>query len=242
MGSEKPRASATGRVAPSLSYPRPPVSPPRPLPSFLRRQEPRRSPSSVRASTSRWPAQATSELPNSSLPPSRGEVRWVVGRHECAPPLGRTTIAYATPIRHSCAGRNPDDLHRQCALQHPDGPPKPLPNSPIHPSPLSGGRLGGGWGATSVRHRSCRLLFVTPAPPLSSPPRPLPSFLRRQESTQRVPSPPTSNARRRRKSGLGGPSGCWAGTDGGERLGSCLRRNDGESAGTTERRRPRADG
>ena len=31
------------------------------------------------------------------------------------------------PLRHSCAGRNPGDLCCQCAPQHPDGPPKPLP-------------------------------------------------------------------------------------------------------------------
>ena len=70
-------------------------------------------------------------------------------------------------------------------------------NSPknIHPSPLLGGRLGGGWDAASVYQRSfapqsptlrldrhtAHLIYRHSGAFLSSFLRPLPSFLRRQE-------------------------------------------------------------
>ena len=76
--------------------------------------------------------------------------------------------------RHSCAGRNP--LHHA-----PRTPP-----SPIHPSPLLGGRLGGGWEAASQHRRSLAPQAPTPAAaprisPSVIPVSPSPSFLRRQE-------------------------------------------------------------
>ncbi len=75
---------------------------PRPPPSFLRRQEPphpRTHP-------------PTPPLPNSSLPPFRGEARWGVGGHEPAPqfvsppipPAAPTPhLRRARPFRHFCA-------------------------------------------------------------------------------------------------------------------------------------------
>ncbi len=82
-------------------------------------------------------------------------------------------IRLTRPLRHSCAGRNPRA-------------PTPTP-SPIHPSPLPGGRLGGGWNAPS-RHCGLHAPIATPLP-FSSFPRPLPSFLRRQEPTRPTPTP-----------------------------------------------------
>ena len=57
----------------------------------------------------------------------------------------------APPSRHSCAGRN-----------RATPPPPPFP----HPSPLLGGRLGGGWEAPSQRSSG------RPAPPRTPPERP----------------------------------------------------------------------
>ncbi len=79
--------------------------------------------------------------------------------------------SFLRPLRHSCAGRN---------LRAPTPLPYSLP--PIHPSPLPGGRLGGGWEVASQRwplSPTPRSLLVIPAPP--------PSFLRRQEPV-RLPS------------------------------------------------------
>ena len=141
----------------------------RPSPSFLRRQEPTHP-------------HIPYPFPNSSLPPTRGEVRWGVEASERPPasewppalfqsaltipsslrPLHHTYALSATPaplsvipvpppshpyplhhtcapLRHSCAGRNPP---------HPRIHTSPTP-SPIHPSPLPGGRLGGGWKPAS---------------------------------------------------------------------------------------------
>ena len=126
----------------------------------------------------------------------------------------------------------PSFLRRQEPLPHlfttpfPNPPhlllPHPSPSSPIHPSPLLGGRLGGGWEAPSVDQRSCRrsgFLRVIPAHPFSviptpppSSPRPPPPFLRRQE--------------------WGRPAGAH----------SCLRRNDGIWCGNGERRVRRRGG
>ena len=108
-GGTKPRAGAP--IAPHpIAHASPPsrphspshTPPPsflRPLPSFLRRQEPTHP--------------SVLLLPNSSLPPSRGEVRWGVGRPEPPPPALQAPIAHAShspsslhPLRHSCAGRN----------------------------------------------------------------------------------------------------------------------------------------
>ncbi len=62
----------------------------RPLPSFLRRQEPALPPPSppILNSFHQPPASRIPPIPNSSLPPSRGEVRWGVGGRE-PPPSGR---------------------------------------------------------------------------------------------------------------------------------------------------------
>ena len=53
--------------------------------------------------------------------------------------------------------------------QEPPPPSNFPPPPPIHPSPLPGGRLGGGWDAPSHHHRPCtpRSPSVTPASPPS---------------------------------------------------------------------------
>ena len=104
---------------PALSGAHPPTVIPAPLtrhpctphPSFLR-------PLSVipaQVGTPQPPAPRIPPLPNSSLPPTRGEARWGVERRERPPaaepppalfgahPQSRHSCA---PIRHSCAGRN----------------------------------------------------------------------------------------------------------------------------------------
>ena len=89
----------------------------------------------------------------------------------------------------------------------------------FNPSPLLGGRLGGGWDAPS------RVPSPVPAaaPYLSPFPHQIPSFLRRQE---RAPAGrPHSCLRRNDERGGAGMTVV---------VGSCLRRNDGEGgAGMT---------
>ena len=84
--------------------------------------------------------------PNSSLPPSRGEVRWGVRSHKPAPPSvprsDRLAPGIFTPIAHSAPLPGAPALAADIS---PSPPPTPRPpSSPIHPSPLPGGRLGGG--------------------------------------------------------------------------------------------------
>ncbi len=154
------RLSRPTRTSPSFLRPSPSFL--RPSPSFLRRQEPTH-PNTLSSS-------------NSSLPPSRGEVRWGVRGNERLP----TTLPYTSiaspvlpaplrhscaPLRHSCAGRNRAPFRHSCAGRNPHAPHYPPIPSPIHPSPLPGGRLGGGCEATSV----CQ-------PPSPTPRSPLPSY------------------------------------------------------------------
>ena len=170
-------------------------------------------------------------FPNSSLPPSRGEVRWGVGGHEPSPPVARAPIAHPTPpppsrarpnrpphfplhpvARPQIAHPTPPPPSRAPSIAHPTPPPSflrrqeptlrrgylttltsrpALTPSPIHPSPLPGGRLGGGWEVTS------RLRPV--APPIAHPPStqsrapqsltPLP--LRRSHPFSTIPAPPS---------------------------------------------------
>ena len=139
---------------PLRTFPRPPIVIPAPLPVI--------------------PAQAgtthpTPLFPNSSLPPSRGEVRWGVECREPAHQSRPTPITHATPPphprfsvippsppyiptppnrhscalpRHSCAGRNPRSTH------------PPPPSSPIHPSPLPGGKVRWGVECRELAHQS----------------------------------------------------------------------------------------
>ena len=65
------------------------------------------------------------------------------------------------PFRHSCASLSVIPAQ---AGTHPASPPR-IPHSPIHPSPLPGGRLGGGWEVASQR----RPLSPTPRSPLLIP-------------------------------------------------------------------------
>ena len=161
------------------------------LSSFLRRQEPAH-PNTLSSS-------------NSSLPPSRGEVRWGVRGNErlpttlpytsiASPVLPRPSPSFpaplsvipaspsvlpappsvipAPPYRHSCAGRNRAPFRHSCAGRNPHASHYPPIPSPIHPSPLPGGRLGGGCETTSV----CQPPSPTPRSPLPSYPPPS-SFL-----------------------------------------------------------------
>ncbi len=135
------------------------------------------------------PEQARAPSPTvapAPLPPS------FLRRQEPAPPHP----SFPPPNRHSCAGRNRATTH----------PHLTSPLSPIHPSPLPGGRLGGGWDAASERQPPSTTrspLPVVPALPTVIPaqagtrasptvipapptviPAPQPSFLRRQEPEQ----------------------------------------------------------
>ena len=96
MGGGSQRASNTNCATPRSPTPAPP-SPPAPLfrhtlrppPSFLRRQEPP-------------PLPATLPLPNSSLPPPRGEVRWGVEANEPATPIAPRPDRPPPALRHPC--------------------------------------------------------------------------------------------------------------------------------------------
>ena len=100
-------------------------------------------------------------------PASSPLCEWVIlggFRALCAPAWGLFTLPSFLRIRHSCASvipAHPSFLRRQ--------EPTPTPNhSPIHPSPLPGGRLGGGWEIASQRRPpSCTPIAfpVVPAPP-----------------------------------------------------------------------------
>ena len=122
MGGGMPRAAAARRTAPRSPMPHLPRT--RALPSFLHSLRHSCSPSVIPAPPSVIPAQAGTQtlhtpalrhppnshsFPNSSLPPSRGEVRWGVECHELPPPVVprpdhscRTSVGPALS-RHSCA-------------------------------------------------------------------------------------------------------------------------------------------
>ena len=119
------------------------------------------------------------------------------------PKHSRTPIPHFRSLYPSFLAPHPSFLRRQ-------EPPAPTPTpSPIHPSPLSGGRLGGGWDAPSNHQRSRRASLVIPAqagthPPQHHAPSPIhPSPLsggrlgggwnaahRRRPSTPQSPKPP----------------------------------------------------
>ncbi len=175
------------------------------------------------------PAQAgttrlnTHPFPNSSLPPSRGEVRWGVGGCERA----QRQSVHQHPLRHYSSAHPiipapfPSFLRRQEPRAS-----TPTP-SPIHPSPLSEGRLGGGWEVAGG-HRA--------SPSISTPSATTPA---------RIPSLPRPYSVIPAQAGTcvagDGAEAAWAGrrdvaarSGAGGRLDSCLRRNDGRSAGITE--------
>ena len=173
-------------------------------------------------------------------------------------PLHPGSARPAPQIRHT---RAPPRVSRRAP--HRASAPSPnssLPlrkgDSPIHPSPLEGGRLGGGWESRAATGRATpRSLTpfplhhphspsVTPTPPPLPPlplryphspsviPAPPPSFLRRQEPTRRSPPALAPNIRRR-GSGQASRQDIAARADTGDRRDSCLRRNDRGSAGVT---------
>ena len=122
-------------------------------------------------------------FPNSSLPPSRGEVRWGVearerARGRCAKPRSPTQpppqARCLQPPASVIPAFPPSFLRRQEPTHsHTTSP------SPIHPSPLPGGRLGGGWKLASAhqavaldsdRPLNRRRRLAASNPPLSLPP------------------------------------------------------------------------
>ena len=142
------------------------------------------------------PSHPVSVIP--APPPSSPRPR----RHSCAP-----SVIPAQAGTHACADAARPAPQRPIQAQSP---------SPIHPSPLPGGRLGGGWEAPIVHPRSPTPRIAPPTPfpssllPLRHSCAP-PSFLRRQEPTH-APTLRTPTAGRRRR-GQAAPSGCW-GVDG----------------------------
>ena len=163
MGGGTPRTSTAARATPRSPAPRPnrprlspfrhSCAPPSVIPtqagtratsppSFLRRQEPPNKPPLLPNSSPTYDEKGA-QLPNSSLPPLRGEVRWGVERHEPAPPIAprpdrpllRPNRPRLSPFRHSCAPPPatpapllPSFLRRQ---EPPNKPPL-LPNSSPH--------------------------------------------------------------------------------------------------------------
>ncbi len=156
MGGERPRPSTSDRVAvqrpqpsflhPPPSFPRPQPPFPRPQPPFPRPQPPfpRPQPSFLRRQE---PPHTLTPSQNSSLPPSRGEVRWGVRGHDRPPAIESPSSASnrhsCTPNHHSCAPQ-PSFLHPQPSFLRPSTvipaqagttqTPTPLPK--IHLSPL----------------------------------------------------------------------------------------------------------
>ena len=174
-----PSGSPTGKCAEREQPPRPvhtnhALHPPAVIPA---------PPSVIPAQAGTTHPTPSPSSPIQSLPPFRGEVRWGVGSHEPThharpAPIPTPRLRRPRPLRqpahfrHSCVGRNPGDLQRprssrvSCHAHHPANTHAP---SPIHPSPFPGGRLGGGWAATSQRTQrappqSRRHPSVAPAP------------------------------------------------------------------------------
>ena len=109
-------------------------------------------------------------FPNSSLPPSRGEVRWGVEapshRHQpCAPRSPISLLLRRIPRPPTSFLRPPPSFLRR---QEPRPSHTRTSPSPIHPSPLPGGRLGGGWKPPSHRHQPCAPRSPIPLPPRHS--------------------------------------------------------------------------
>ena len=178
---------------PPIAHPTPPPSFPRLSPSFLRRQEPTLRRGHLTTLTSR---PALTHFPNSSLPPSRGEVRWGVGGHEPSPPSrarpNRSPHSPSVipaplsviPAPLSVIPAQAGTTLRRGYLTTLTSRPALTP-SPIHPSPLPGGRLGGGWEVTSRLRQSRAPQSPTPLPlrpvahaPIAHPTPPPPSRAR----------------------------------------------------------------
>ena len=144
MGGAKPRTSAEATTRPKPPHRAHLHCHSCPFPSFLplsvipaqagtqRAQRHRRRPPQHRLTPSAYITNPLSKLhpspaipthltpsphpfPNSSLPPSRGEVRWWVRSPEQAQKqlrapnrhIAHTSTVIPAPLRHSCAGRNP---------------------------------------------------------------------------------------------------------------------------------------
>ena len=106
-------------------------------------------------------ATRTKHLPqeNSSLPPFRGEVRWGVGGTDRPPAIEpKIPSPLRPPLSSFLRRQEPARTHAN---------PQATP-SPIHPSPLLGGRLGGGWEAPIVHQRSSRRFRHPCAPYLAA--------------------------------------------------------------------------
>ena len=183
MGGAAHRASTNARSG-RPHFPQSASTPP----SFLRRQEPTRPHRHSCAgrnlhALSVIPAQAGTCAPRSVIPAQAG------------------TYTPRSVIPAQAGTCTPRSVIPAQAGTHAPQRTKPLPSSPIHPSPLLGGRLGGGCGAPSIHQRPKWPPALPPERIHTSVIPTIPSFLRRQECAQRRRPP-----------------------------GSCLRRNDGEGA------------
>ena len=240
MGGGTPRACATSRAtprSPAAHSSSPPPLPPSPrTPSRHSCAPSRHSCAGRNQPTPRPPL-----FPNSSLPPSRGEVRWGVGRHERAPPLA----SHRDRLRHSSPPPPlpPPSLRPLLVIPAQAGTNPPLfPNSSLPPSR---GEVRWGVGAPSVRHQSRHapiargpLFFATTAPsvipaPLSAPLRPFRhscalSVIPAQAGTRAAGAAHLApNIQRRRGAAQVGRRSIAAHRGDGGRPDSCLRRNDG---------------
>ena len=133
-----------------------------------RRQEPARLPTrhSCAGRNGGWEATSVHQRSSPRFPLPLRNSRVPTPRHSYA------------PFRHSCAGRN--RAHPNAHNQHaPSHAPKKM-----HPSPLLGGRLGGGWEATSIHQRS----RPRPPPPHAPPPLPCNSVIPAQAGTRALPA------------------------------------------------------
>ena len=153
------------------------------------------------------PTPTAAHHPNSSLPPSRGEVRWGVGV-----PSGRYGSRRAPIARPSRSVIRPS--LSVIPAQAGTYPPNSRLPSQFIPPPFQGG-VRWGVGAPSGRHWSRRAPIAhAPLPPSFAPPAPsLPparaSFLRRQEPAQWARLILAPNVQRQRGSGLGRPPGVF---------------------------------
>ncbi len=195
MGGGTPRANAQiaphpdhpHRAHPRHSYPPPPSIPAPPSRHSCRPLPVIPAQAGTRARRGQLAAPTTQPTPTPSpihpSPPSRGEARggWnAASRHRQLrrppPSLLRPlpVIPAPLPVIPAQAGTRA----RRGQLAAPTTQPTPAP-PPIHPSPLPGGRLGGGWNAAS-QHRQLR----------RPPPSLLPSTPQHSYAPSVTPTPP----------------------------------------------------
>jgi len=152
--------------------------------------------------------------PNSSLPPSKEEVRrgWEASSERQPPPIPRSlppSSLHLSPTPRSLLPSflrpPPSFLRGQEPARLPQQPPPP---SPIHPSPLPGGRLGGGWEVPSERQPPS----YTPISPRHFPASPVTPVPHRHSCAGRKPL--RAVAALLRPQLVGGAEAAWVGRRG----------------------------